>query len=774
LRSSAATGRARLAGLLWLAVVAAIGVQQLHFWRSAQLDTDVLALLPHDDRDPVQERATRALVATATRKVFVLVGAPDWALTQRAASLAGAELARAGVAVVPAAGTDADGAALLEFFAPHRESLLGDAQRDWLGKATPQELADAALLRGYQPASGVAALPWLQDPLGLWSDWLTERAGATPVRPRDGLAWLRAEELDWALLSVETPNAAFAVSGAQPLREALERIRAALRELAPEARVLAAGVPLYAESAAARANQEIQTIGFGSLLAVLLLVWLTFRTVRPIVLVALSLLVGCCAGLTVTALLFGRVHVLTLVFGASLVGVAEDYGFHYFAARQGRAVAERYTILRALLPGLALALLTSVVAYLALGVAPFPGLRQMAVFSAVGLCAAFLTVLCWFPLLDTRELPATPFARRFAATLLRWPRWGAGRMSAASVTAIAAIMILGAVGLARLRTQDDVRALQSAAPVLVSEQRALDRLLRLPSPSQFYLVGGASEEDVLRQEEALRERLRALQAARQLGGYAAVSQWVPSGSRQRADAALVRAANSAARTAVTGGSDPGAAAAVAAAQTPLTLTGWSRSGAARAAPGLWLGLLDGRYYSVVQLHGVLQAAIPALAAAATGLPGVRWVDTTANVSALLQRYRVVITLLLLAGYAGVLLALWLRFGRSAWRALLPTAAGSVLTLAVFGLVGQPLQLFVVLGLLLLLGMGVDYGIFLLEHPEDGSVWLAIALAGFSTLLSFGLLALSSTPALRAFGLTMLIGESIIWILTPYLRNAPRS
>ena len=72
-------------------------------------------------------------------------------------------------------------------------------------------------------------------------------------------------------------------------------------------------------------------------------------------------------------------------------------------------------------------------------------------------------------------------------------------------------------------------------------------------------------------------------------------------------------------------------------------------------------------------------------------------------------------------------------------------------------------------LLLLLGMGVDYGIFLLEHPGDGSAWVAVALAGVSTLLSFGLLGLSATPALRAFGLTMLIGEVSIWILTPFFR-----
>ncbi len=121
-----------------------------------------------------------------------------------------------------------------------------------------------------------------------------------------------------------------------------------------------------------QANREINTIGWGSLAAVLLLVWLAFRSLRPILLVAASLLIGCGVALAVTVLVFGKVHVLTLVFGASLVGVAEDYGIHWFASRQAEPADRRWKLLRHLLPGLWLALLTSALAYLALGLAPFP------------------------------------------------------------------------------------------------------------------------------------------------------------------------------------------------------------------------------------------------------------------------------------------------------------------------------------------------------------------------------------------------------------------
>jgi predicted exporter len=51
-------------------------------------------------------------------------------------------------------------------------------------------------------------------------------------------------------------------------------------------------------------------------------------------------------------------------------------------------------------------------------------------------------------------------------------------------------------------------------------------------------------------------------------------------------------------------------------------------------------------------------------------------------------------------------------------------------------------------------------------------WTAIVLGAASTLLAFGLLALSSTPALHAFGATMLSGVGAVWVLSPWFRPLP--
>jgi len=128
---------------------------------------------------------------------------------------------------------------------------------------------------------------------------------------------------------------------------------------------------------------------------------------------------------------------------------------------------------------------------------------------------------------------------------------------------------------------------------------------------------------------------------------------------------------------------------------------------------------------------------------------------------------------LLVSYVAVYALLYPRYRQASWRVLAPTALATMLTLALLGIAGQGLQLFHLLALMLLLGIGVDYGIFLQEpdSQRDGTAWLAVGISALSTLLSFGLLGLSQTPALRAFGLTMAMGIGAVALIVPCFRRA---
>ncbi|MDR2851833.1 MAG: hypothetical protein LBV61_02050 [Burkholderiaceae bacterium] len=761
--------------LAWLLVSLAAAGYQWRFWQSDRIDTNILALLPLNPGERAINEVTQRIVESSARQIVVLLGAATPAGAKAAEAAYRAALAQASASNPASVSLTASPSGqdwfvqAQAFYAPYRDRLLTVDQRRALAASSADQQAQQALAVLYAPLGAPRLTPWRADPLALWLGWWQQRAAGSGLRMgADGV--LSAQGRYWAVLPLETTEPAFHLDGSRHIQSALDAAGQAARAAIPEVREIRAGVPLHAEAAAARASWEINVIGWGSLAAVLLLAWLAFGSLWPRLLVVLSLLIGCMVALSVTGWIFGKVHLLTLVFGASLIGVAEDYGTYWFAARQGHqgnqgnTTETHWAWSRRLLPGLCLALATSALAYLAMGVVPFPGLRQIAVFSATGLTAAFLTVLCWFPWLNRGALPSTAFGRWLGSTLRFFPR---ARASWPWVAAGALALAVMVSGLWQLRIDDSLRSLQASPPELMAQQIEAGRILDLPSPAQFFLIQGDAAEQVLQREEALTARLRALQAQGQITGWRALSDWLPSQQRQAQDAALtaqVERAVLAQVGAVVG--EPLQRPAFAA--RPLLASDFLAAPASRPVRNLWLGKLSAGYASVVMIAGLSTASLGALRAQTADLPGVRWVDRTADFSSLLGHYRQTMLWLLLASIAVVFIVLTVRYRRKAWRVLLPTVLAGLLALAINGWLGEPLQLFNVLALLLLLGVGVDYGIFLIEQNNTPHAWLAVCLGAASTSLSFGLLSLSATPALHTFGLTLLFGMGAVWLLSPML------
>jgi predicted exporter len=97
--------------------------------------------------------------------------------------------------------------------------------------------------------------------------------------------------------------------------------------------------------------------------------------------------------------------------------------------------------------------------------------------------------------------------------------------------------------------------------------------------------------------------------------------------------------------------------------------------------------------------------------------------------------------------------------------------GSLVTIATLALLGLALDLVALAALLMVVSMGVDYGVFLVDATGDSEeeptiALLSVFLAASTTVLGFGLLALSEHPLLRVIGLTAWIGMSACALLAP--------
>lgn len=745
-----------------------------------RIEADILALLPVDERDAATESAQAAYAEAVSRRIIVLVGAPQFEIARRAA-IAYAQPLKSGAGFVDVrAELDANARATPDFYLPYRHALLSSQHRRWLAQGDAQALRDEALSALYSPAALARPFALALDPLGLLSAFVTEPGSSFGgTRYSQGVLTTEAQGRHYVVVSAVLSEGAFSLGLLDTAAPALKGARSAAEQAGADD-ILESGVVFHATAAAARARSEIQTFGGISLVGVLLLLLLTFRSATPLLLSLLTIGLGMVAGLTACRLAFGTVHLITLVFGSSLIGIAIDYALHFFSDRFGDP--DHWTPRGALQhagPGILLGHLSTLLAFVALLAAPFPGLRQLALFSATGLAAACASVLCLYPrLLRPWPLRHQPLALRLARALLRTAPLS-GRTRTLLLLVIAAIAV---PGLMRLNFVDDIRALQSSPPALLKQEARLrERLGRVPD-SRFVLVSGDSVESLLRHEEALRERLAPLLDDGALDGLLAISEALPSQQRQNKNHALLATQVYA---------DDGVLPSV------LNTIGWpseriAEAQAAFAKPVprlrpdtfldspvgaplrlLWLGRHGGSWFSAVPLLGVSQPEI--LQAALNDAPNWRLVDKPREISDVLKRYRRITLSLIVAVYLLIAGLMALRYGaRGSVSVMLPAVGGSLLAVSTLALFGLPLNLFNVLALLLVLGMGVDYAIFLREGRGGAPVLMAVILSTLTTLLSFGLLAFSATAFIQTIGITLALGIGYVFVLAVLLRRASGS
>ena len=105
-------------------------------------------------------------------------------------------------------------------------------------------------------------------------------------------------------------------------------------------------------------------------------------------------------------------------------------------------------------------------------------------------------------------------------------------------------------------------------------------------------------------------------------------------------------------------------------------------------------------------------------------------------------------------------AILFRNPRKTLLALLPIGMGMITVLAAMYCSGQALNLFHIISLPLIIGLGADYGIFMVCRPEQSAkhqTTRAVLFSGLTTLCGFGVLILARHPALHSIGITVLTG-----------------
>ncbi|MCW4153175.1 hypothetical protein OM427_27045 [Halomonas sp. 18H] len=751
------TQRERLAAWGWAGVLLGCALLLVSLLtRGAPLDTRITALLPDTQQTALIEQAENSLTQVVENRFVLLVrgDSPERLVADLKDRLQASD---------SVSDFDVDGFENPKSdLSPYRYRLLADSLAD----ADKDAWVERGLTRLYSLGSEVEPR---RDPFGLLDAWLEQHLDS-PIRLSGGLPSVNEQDTRWFIVSGQLSESPYAMDLQQRFSTALSDFQTAH----PEAEILRSGLVFHAAAGAAQAKREISTIGLGSLLGIGLLLWATFRRGSILISLLLPITCGVLFALPLTWWLFGTLHLLTLAFGASLIGVAVDYALHLQCARQ--LAPERG--LAYLWPGLLLGLVSSLAAYLIQLFTPLPGLRQMATFAALGLIGAWVTVRLWLPWFSPRPHTAT---QRIATRLnrLRLPPHARYRWSLLGLLGVFAVVLI----VTRLTANDDLRQLNPSPDSLIAEQQRVQTLLERAADSRYLVVTAEHEAMLLERLESLDASLADLQAQGHLAHYRHLAQAVPSPMKQQANLEQVRQAyRSALPEWIAKAGLPDTL--LEDAQQPLndvpllSIEAWLKMSAGRADSSLWVGDVateenaSSQLATLITLGGADETAQKALEALAAP-DHVHYQDRVATLTDTLSRLRQQIALCLTLAVLALALVFGWRYRKRAWRVLLPPLGAVLATLALFSALNIGLTLFHLLGLLLVLGIGLDAGIFSTEHPDSPAVWLAISLSCASSLLAFGLLSFSATPALHYLGLTCLVGLTAAWALVPFARAETR-
>lgn len=511
--------------------------------------------------------------------------------------------------------------------------------------------------------------------------------------------------------------------------------------------VLMTGMILHSASASVQAQSEISSFGVLSLLGVIFIILLAFRAITPLiaclVVIACALLVGLCA----LVLWFDAIHLLALVFAVSILGIAVDYGFHILVLRQHTQAPAAAIRQKVFIP-LTIALVSTIAGYSLFFTTPISLLHQVVVFVGFGLFGAYLSALLL--------LPSIKFSRQ-GSSFAMLPKQH-------FIYLLLATLIF-ALGIPHLNFDDSIANLNTKSPQLLQEEQKVAALTGENIYPYMVLIQANSQEQLLEQSQQLTKQLRA-----QGANLKSITDWQLSNAAQQQNINLVKA-NWQANNYHT-----------IAPYLELSAIDSSLATAKPLAPmpdimrdnlGVNMTTINQQYWTALLLSAPLSAAEKSIVAEHKYAD---YVNLAQALSTQLSEIRHHVLQVAIPALFIILLILSLYFGLSSALVMLlvPTvSAGLALLFSQYW--QSSLNIFNVLACLLIITLAIDYMVFFRAHGVSKLISHTISLSALSSALTFGVMSYSATPAVSSFGLTLLLGICLAWLLshlTPLTHTKP--
>ena len=639
------------------------------------------------------------------------------------------------------------------------------------GELNLLKLGKENLRKIYSPQSSLYSSSLKTDPFLLFSRQLQdfESLSRGKIKQDDsGFLYVLDDERKRYLVLAKAAFSSFSSVGQEKLRTTILLAKSnAEVKLKKNINLDEIGALPFAEVAQKTGKRDAQNISIVSLICLALLIIFYFKRGVYFIAIVSSLFSGVTAAVLISHLVYGELHLFTLAFGASLIGVTVDYSFHYFAFYQESEKWSHKLASEKIGSALIMGFVTSLMAYGALLIPDFPGIRSIALFSVVGLSASFATVYLLYPLLFSR------LEGEGNSTRGKVPSWSFSKFQGSLKVAMLLCIAVGSLAGASFLNEknNDVKSFSFVPKALEGKDKSLRKLISDIDSSVFVLVKANSEDELLETLKSTKKHL--------------IEKFPELMTRDFSDVGISEKSWLDIRTAIenlspdkiseyeqTVGLKQGVMKTyLSSLSTPPAFGSLALKKADLFSEYADMVLsVDDKYFGALLFQGATD--FQKIASELKDLKGSSFIHRAGEASKIMDHFYKNALWMTLVAYViiAVLVALWTSIKDSFLIISVPLAAVG-LSWILISLIGMETNIFTVFSSILLLGIGIDYSIFFNRASSGEShVKRAVFFSGVTSMIAFGLLSFSSFPALQSFGIVMLLGLIIVYLLAPFAQN----
>ena len=765
------------------------------------IDSDLFNLVPKSISMASVKKADDKMMSVTSQNVFVLVANEEFAAAKSVAEKVYAGLKDSSNFESVSLYNDVSAMGeITDFLYKYRSYLIDEKTADEILSSPDgaENFALEALSKAYGgftmlPLDNIDTDPFLLTEYHLQNYLVAVQNAGTAMSVKDGVLASKFEGKWYVMIrGVLSRSGAKLASKNNAITEIYRVCDQALADAADKAAAaetsfVFSGTPFHSHESSNSASREISIIATVSMLAVIILLIFIFRSVRPLVYSVGSILISLGVAVLATLAVFHKMHVITLVFGTSLIGSCIDYSLHFFTHwSANKELKTSIEIRNHIFSGLLMAIISTGICFAILLFAPFTILKQMSFFCLTGLISSFLTTIAIYPYI---KLPAqrgnVRFTKGFSTVISRLEQKWVGRSVILFLFAFSILSI--AIFHKNVKVKNNLLTLYDMEGRLLQDEITASQVIQY-TPGGWYIVSGETEEQALENEEKLRREFEAVTDGQV--GYVSTSSFVPSKAVQKKSRmAYRRLMELAEEQLVNLGFDEEEAELLAKSEyktMPPDLSldtdyvslenGNVPAFIESAISSVWLGKVDDKYFTVLLPVRVTDYAN--YRSLADSYEEVYFISKSQDISADLDSLTIMIFKFFVVAY--VLMFIMLRFFYS-WKQSFKIISVPFLIIlvvvSIFAIFKIDMEFFSVTGLILVFGLGLDYIIYMMENEkrvkgEAGAAGkkeisvlepFATMVSFVTTIISFGALALSSFKPVHLIGLSIFIGLATAYI-----------